>query len=366
MNKITGRKLKLILICFLLAPCVHPQDEQTAADAEQITRIIGKKNSAEKETKTLKKNYGVIILAKEGGMVWEDKLRRVAVKIGYGLPGKIIPVEIVYGENASGLEKAVNRLSAERIKKLIIIPVYLSSSDSKLEYMKYVLGINKTPPEVYFEPREEKPGLFGFESFFKRKKIFKPKKEYSTLYLKQIETKLPVVMTGAIDGSLAEETLSMNLKPFIRLDKNYCLVILSNGTDNKKYDESRYTSIVPPVEKLARDLNLKSARVFLLDPGAKSQMQKNTAENMHEYVRKTSLDCKVILAGYSLYEREMDKIVRDTLFGAFYTYAKTITPSALQLEKWIKEKIKQAQTMSPADRFVSYKDKRERSVWKIF
>jgi hypothetical protein len=373
MDVILNKKI-FVASLLLLTPCVNCQDAKpetakTNTQDFQTEEQTQTSPSADEPTETdlqkkeISQDIAVIIAAAEGGMVWKDKLRQAALNVKYSLPIKTIPIEIVYGESPRGLQRAINRVSRRDIKKLIIIPAYLSSHNDKIEYLKYLLAIRQTPPHSYLKPDRYFQNSLDLTSFFKPRKIFEPKKEYSHIELKQVETKLPIVMTSAMDADMLEETLTNALKPFKAIEQDLCLAVATVATNDEKYNELITRALKNPSQKLAQKSNFISAELFLLTPELKTQPHKNTIKKLKAYIKNNLLKCKTIVAGYSLYYRHLDKTLSDELFGSFYIYGKTATPSAKQLETWLKGKILRAQDMPANKRFAPYE---ERSEWEIF
>lgn len=316
-------------------------------------------NSQEFEITKVSRDIAVIVAAEEGGVIWKDKLNQAVSAVKYNLPLRTLPVEIVYGYSTNGFERAINRLKTRGIEKLLLIPAYPNTYDDKIEYLKFLFALIETPPRDYLKPEPQDSS--GFTSFFERREIFEPEKEYSHLASKQVENDLPVAMTSAIDAAMVSDTLKNALKPLRFVNRDLCLAVVSEGNDN--YSEPIAEAFDTPLQELATELDLKSIKFFLLDPGQKSSYNEKTIKKIKRYIKDNLLKCKTIVAGYSLYHRRFDKMLEKELFGSFYVYGRTANPSVKQVQSWLKEKILQAQGMPANEKFALYEEK---SKWKIF
>jgi hypothetical protein len=349
------KKIPYILCLIFILPCfLSAQDKKH--DSETLT-INKDKVPAISETPSLSKDkakasvlskievpHGIILLTKEGGRAWKNKIRTIAADIHSSLPQKTNRIEIVFGPSQSSLQSAIDKFTGFGIKKLLIIPVYLSSHDSELEYAKYILTLRKNPPAKYLKPDSETDGI---KDFFKKAVKSFSRQNQPQKVLKQVDTDTEMIITPALDGALIAEALEQNIK----FKENMCFAFFGIGSENKNYNNMRYAVLDFRLGKLKEKYKLKSFKIALFVLDSMTDINQKALTDLNKY-HKESLQCTKTAAGYSLYEKHLDKTMEKALFGRFYNSYKTLTPAAGKIKKWIEQKIEQAKHLPPEKRFV--------------
>ena len=338
-----GKVLKTVLLLCIMPCCLLAQNYDSNVETKK--KIIRKS--------------GVILLSKSGGQAWKAKLTYALDKIRTNFTSAKIPIELVINPNVSALQKAAdNLLALNNINTLVIIPVYLSSYDVKLEKIKYILTIRQDLPQVKKQSSNELDAAY-YENELERKVSQAIMKQYLQSALsdatpQQIKTKLEIVMTNALDGALINETIEQKFEFNKQALKNSCFTVVSVGSTDKNFHKLRHLILENSLNKLKEKFELELVNVFLFIPRSRTKINDDTIKRFKEYYENIPRMCRQVAVGYSLYNRHLDTKMEKLFAGTFYNYDTTITPTQEQITGWIMQQIEKAKDMPPSKRFVTY------------
>ena len=102
---------------------------------------------------------GVLLLAHGGSKDWNEKVRSVAAEVD-----KEMPTEIGFGmAERSALQEGIDKLTARGVKRIVAVPLFVSSHSSVIESTKYLLGLRADAPKELadFAMGHEMTGMNG-------------------------------------------------------------------------------------------------------------------------------------------------------------------------------------------------------------
>ena len=262
------------------------------------------------------KPVGVILVSDSGGRDWNHFVANARKSLG-----KEIPLETHTGSlGTRGLQKAVNRLQAEKVKRVIVVPVYLESVVPESAQLRYLFGAQEHPSKAFLE----KWNMVG------------------SRIIKRVKTKVPVVITNGFDGHDAiVRTLLERAQEMTKDPKKQVVILIGSGVE----DDTENKILAARLDSLAGTLAIRggfaSARGFLIRPNAekKPRQYEKSIHALRNTIREESKQRRVIAVPYLLVDNGSVRAWRKRLDNLFFSWkGKTIMPSDA-LHTWLKVRL---------------------------
>lgn len=313
----TGRKKRALLLAFLGLSLALPGGAATPTAKPFVTLE--------------QKPFGVLLLGEGGDREWEDFVTTVIRDLS-----KKFPIEFVFGEaDVKLIQKGVDSLQASHVKKLVVVPLFLTSTSPLMDETRFLFGINENPSPDFFKASRAGAGY---------------------ALVRRVQTKLPVVLTSALDDSavvvdiLTSRALSLSkhpsdevlvlvgVSPAMRLDEGMPL-----GPAKKpplamaRYDQTLATL----AERVRAKGGFKTAASTALSDSPLQSQRDRTDEALRHLVREMSLRHRVLVVPHALTGVLPSRRILPALNGVFMRYnEKGLLPDN-RIEHWIEETVSQ-------------------------
>lgn len=88
---------------------------------------------------------GILLLAHGGARGWNDEVNKLAASVD-----RHVPTEVAFGmASRKNMEDAIGRLSRRRVRRIVAVPLFVSSHSSVITSTQYLLGLRaEAPPEL--------------------------------------------------------------------------------------------------------------------------------------------------------------------------------------------------------------------------
>lgn len=97
----------------------------------------------------IEKPYGVLLLGEGGDREWRDAVDQIKKRAG-----KRYPVEFAAGlADGKSMQSALDKLQAQRVRAVVVTPLFVSSYGEVMDQVRYLLGIREKPAELAGGPR---------------------------------------------------------------------------------------------------------------------------------------------------------------------------------------------------------------------
>lgn len=191
------------------------------------------------------KAYGVLLVGPDGGHDWAAFIAQVKKRLGPD-----IPIESFAGPLESrSLQKAVDRLSSARARKICVIPVFPYTASMELDQLRYTLGLEKLPSRLFLE-------AWGM----------------TRRVVTRVKTKAALVLTAplgsdeAASSALLERALENR-----RRGRDATVLLLGSGAETDNENAARLADLEAHAKRLGASKDLAGARVWLLRPNSKDR-----------------------------------------------------------------------------------------------
>jgi len=99
---------------------------------------------------TVVKEKGIIVLAHGGNPRWDNEVRRASMQLA-----EMYPTRVVFGmAQAEKIQEAVTALEVLEVKRIVVIPLFISSHSELFRQIEYVLGLRAHPDRDFVEGME--------------------------------------------------------------------------------------------------------------------------------------------------------------------------------------------------------------------
>lgn len=158
------------------------------------------------------KSYGILLLGEGGDKDWKD----AAEMIRKELTKKRRPFEFALGQgDAKAIQKAVDRLQFKRVKKIVAVPLILSSYSEEMDEDRYLLGVREKPSQEFASAPHSHNRANGAQA--------------------RIAAKVPIVVTKGLDDSeTLVEILAARAKTLSRDPSKEILVLVGKAPGSKE------------------------------------------------------------------------------------------------------------------------------------
>jgi len=176
--------------------------------------------------------YGVLLLAHGGDPRWNSEVTALRGQIDAKVPTEVT-FGMAFGQaQVREIQDGVNRLERRGVKKIVAVPLFVSSDSEVMDQVRFVFGIEKAPSKTlsdrmkamgghdhgYGHSIGEKPEDSGFNSYFNADDS------------KRVKTKVPLVLTPALDDHpLVTEILLEHAKGLSQEPKKETVILVGHG-----------------------------------------------------------------------------------------------------------------------------------------
>ncbi|PCI40105.1 MAG: hypothetical protein COB53_01880 [Elusimicrobia bacterium] len=275
------------------------------------------------------KPVGVLLVSELGGGDWNHFVKNARKSLG-----KEIPLQTFTGAlGTRGLQRAVTRLEADKVERIVVIPVFLESTTPEFIQLQYLFGANLYPSKAFLE----KWGM-------------------GSRVVKRVKSKIPIVITNGLDGHEAVgRTLLERAQDMSRTPKKEMVILIGSGVA----DEQENSLLAARLNSLAGNVAIRggfsSARGFLVRPNAekKPRQHEESIQILRKAIREASKRNRVIVVPYLLLDDGSVRAWRKRLDNMFFRWkGKTLMPNDA-MHAWLKVRIDAARE---AENMVRFKD----------
>jgi hypothetical protein len=275
------------------------------------------------------KPVGILLVAETGGGDWNRFVGDAKKAFGRG-----VPLEQFSGAlGTRGLQRAVDRLQREKVERIIVVPVVLDSAVPETEQLGYLFGAREHPSKAFLK-----------------------KWRMGRQLVKRVKTKVPVVITGGIDGHdalgkiLLERSLEMSRDPSAET-----VILVGAGSQLDEENNRLGARIESLAGRVAILGGFSAARGILILPSTdrKPRRRDESLRALRGAIRDASTKRGVIVVPYMLLDDGSVRTWKKNLDNLFFRWrGKTLLPDEALLS-WLKVRVDGARA---AENMVKFKD----------
>lgn len=167
---------------------------------------------------------GVLLMAHGGNKEWNERVMAVAAEVN-----KTLPTELGFGmADRAELQKALDKLVARGAKRIVAVPLFVSSHSGVIESTKYLLGLRPDPPKELADlsMHHDMPGM-GCEP------VAHIPEQNSPAIPMPVKSPVPLHMTPALDGNpILGEILGDRAAALSKDPRHEAVILVAHGPNS--------------------------------------------------------------------------------------------------------------------------------------
>jgi hypothetical protein len=272
------------------------------------------------------KTYGVLILAYDVDVKWRQELANLSRKL------KGHPVETVDdAADAISVQRAVDRLAASRVTKIVAVPLETVSESARLDMTRYMFGVRP-------DPVRDVPDSGSGDLAAKAPPAIKPVRKSLLVLpngqgrvggvtmggdastLKQIQSPVPLVLAQALDKSpLLVAILADRAKALTPTPGRETLVLAGVGPRSDTALKAWKTAAQAIADAVAAKAGYRKAVAVAVRDGVRSGQQDRDRAELKTAFRALIREGRVDVVPLSPEAERVDDLLKKT-FGGFFAY----------------------------------------------
>lgn len=257
--------------------------------------------------------YGILILAYGVGGAWRKDL---AVLRGQIKGHAVESVERIEGSpDGVGVQRALDRLLAQHVVKVVAVPLITVSESPALEEVRYLFGVRE-------EPVMDRPDS--------RQKEMKPpraaaKRTLSAPFdgrrLKRLQSRVPLVLAAPIDASpILAAILADRAKALSREPAKDAVVLLGMGPRSDESLKAWKTAAAAIAERVRAQGGFRKGAAAAVRAGVRYGQQDKDREELRALLRALTTEGRVVVVPLAPDGSQVERLFKRGLGNAAYRW----------------------------------------------
>lgn len=258
--------------------------------------------------------YAVLLVGPDAGSDWSLFVSQVKKRLG-----KAVRVDAFSGSlEPKDIQKAVDRLQASRVRKIVVVPLFLYAESKELEQLKYLLGIGKLPSREFMES-------WGM----------------SQRVVPRVKAKAALVLgTPLGTDAVVSTALEARSREGARRGKPETVLLLGTGAEGDAENAARLATVEAHAKRLEKAAGLGGARVWLLRPSTREKPRQaaESEKGLKDLVQGLTRSGRVAVVPYLLTQDGSNRAWKRVLENPFLRWVdKGLLPDE-SIARWAAEK----------------------------
>ncbi|OGR86652.1 MAG: hypothetical protein A3J74_10180 [Elusimicrobia bacterium RIFCSPHIGHO2_02_FULL_57_9] len=242
------------------------------------------------------KPLGILLLYEGSDPLWETTVDAIRRKLSLQYP-----VKAAAGlADRKELQNGVDALKAERVQKIVAVPLFLYSHSEIMDQNRFLLGLN---PKAAKEHAQEARYKMGFSS------------------AKPIQNKLPLAMTKALDDhSILGDILTTRAKSLSRNSARETVLLIGSPPHSKEDRQHWESTVNALAEQVKRKGGFQTVAAEALPINLKQAEREKAEGALRQKIRSLRSGSPVIVVPMELTRGEIGARIPKALNGLFIRY----------------------------------------------
>ncbi|MBI3553910.1 MAG: hypothetical protein HY077_15550 [Elusimicrobia bacterium] len=261
------------------------------------------------------KLFGVLLLGEGGDKDWKD----AADSIKKEMAKKKLPFEFAMGQgDGKAVQKAVDRLESLHVKKIVAVPLLLSSYSEEMDQDRYLLGIREKPSQEFAAAPHSHNRAAGAQA--------------------RVKAKVPVVLTKGLDDSeMVVDILAARARALSHDPSKEILVLVGKAPASKEGLKDWVSTVDALAEKVRQKSGFRRAQGAALRDGIDRRARDASEAEVHKAVAALHRTGPVIVIPLELSPDLVHNRMPHILEGIQVRYdGKGILPDP-RIAKWVED-----------------------------
>lgn len=259
---------------------------------------------------------GLLLLAHGGDRSWNDDIQKIRKE----LQGRYA-VEVAFGmaENKP-IQKSVDRLQAKGVKRILGVPLFVSSHSEVMDQTRFLFGLSDKPSDDLMKA---------------------PHGHMDKASLKKIALKVPFDLAQALDDHpLVSEILVARAKAVSRSPARESVLLVGHGPVSDEHNRKWLEAMSVHARRVQEALGFQTVEAATLRDDAPRPVREKAVKAMRDAVVRLSRQGRVIVLPLLLARGGIERKIPKELDGTFFIWkGETLAPHP-NLAKWVEESVK--------------------------
>lgn len=265
-------------------------------------------------------DIGVLLMGHGGGRSWNLAVEDVRKSVG-----SKYHIEVAFGmADSKEIQRAVAALEKSKVKRIVAVPLFISSVSEVMDQTRFVLGLRPTPSKEFMaHPHAHHGAGHGGPS-------------------RRISSKIPIVMTSALDDNpLVADILLDRARELSRDPAKEHVLLIGHGplkeTDNQVWLKTM-DRLAAYVKQQGGFASVVSAT---LRDDSPPDVRKEADRILRDHVTQLGRKGAVIVVPHLIAQGGIERHIPRSLNGLFYKWnAKTLLPDR-RLSVWVERSVEE-------------------------
>ena len=275
---------------------------------------------------------GVLLLAHGGKANWNEEVNKVADNVR-----KQYPVEVAFGmATKRAIQSAVDRLNAQKVKRIIAVPLFISSNSSVIASTEYLLGLRKDAHPDLAKFAKMDHGHGGGHDGHSPSSAEDP--------LTPVRSKAQIIAVPALNSHpLVADILRERAKTISKTPADEVVVIVAHGPVSDETNRLWLADMKILAERVAAESKFKRIEYLTVRDDAPEPIRSQATEEFRSIVKKaTDEKARVLIVPLLLSFGGIEEGVKKRLDGLQYTMTSQALLPDERLTQWVLESVAKA------------------------
>lgn len=267
-------------------------------------------------------DVGVLIMAHGGDPNWNGHVRDLTARVS-----KCAPAAVAFGmATRSTLQAAADELQAKGVRRIVAVPLFVSSHSSIIEATKYLLGARSdAPPQLSLFTKMDHGGP---------DRGAPPSHVSGTV---PVETRVPITMTAALDSHpIVAAILAARAREVSHDPAQEILIIVAHGPEDEASNDKWLSEMRALAKRVAAEIPFARVEHQTLRDDADPDVRARAAAELRSRVEAaTSEEKTVVIVPLLLSYGGIEAGIRKRLEGLDYTLATAGLLPDPRLADWV-------------------------------
>lgn len=257
------------------------------------------------------KPFGVLLLGEGGDKSWEQLASAAAKRLGTKVPFEFAPGLA----DQKSIQKAAEKLEAQSVKKIVVVPLYLSSNSELMEQTRFLFGIRQDPSADFFGSRRG-----------------------GSILVRRVMTRADVVVTQALDDHpLVVEIIAARATALSRAPAKEGLVLVSAAPASEDGAKQWGQTLADLAERARAKAGMARAASALLPERGPAADREKAEKAFKAKTQEFSRAGGAVVVPVTLNASALERRVPRVLSGAFMRFnGKALLPDD-RLAAWVEQ-----------------------------
>ncbi len=257
------------------------------------------------------KEIGVLVLAHGGSDRWNRVVQETVAQAQIKDPTEIAFGMAMHPHEVAAIQRAVRKLEGRGIKRLVVVPLLISSASEVMRQYQYVLGLRDHGP---WEKQVER-----------------------------VSVHVPLVMTPPLDDDpVVSEVLLERAKALSRTSKEEAVVLIAHGP-NEDPDNAQWLEVMGRVAARLKAMgHFREVVPVTLRDDASKPVQEAATKQIRELIRQQNEQGRTLVIPLLLANGGIEAKISQRLKGLSYVYRGAALLPHPKVAQWIASRVEWA------------------------